>query len=65
VESYARNLGRRLGLDVIGSFDPRPFALTGRDFMDVEHVQLRALPNLRPLSYNPWTRDGTTSGPPP
>jgi hypothetical protein len=65
VETYARHLGRRLGVDVIGSFDPRPFALTTRDFKDVGHLQLQAFRNVRQLSNNPWTREGTTSGPPP
>jgi hypothetical protein len=65
VENYARNLGRRLGFDVIGSFDPRPLALTGRDFLDDGHLQSHALRNVRPLSNNPWTREGITSGPRP
>jgi hypothetical protein len=65
VETYVRNLGRRRRLDVIGSFDPRPFALTGRDFRDAGHLQMHALRNVRPLSNNPWSREGDTSGPPP
>jgi len=55
VEEYIRNLSQRCDFDVIGSYDPRPFALTGRDFMDEMHLNREALRILRPLTYNPWT----------
>jgi hypothetical protein len=54
VESFARNLGSRLGVEVVGSYDPRPFGLTWRDFRDEIHVGAAGLPNLRRLSSNPW-----------
>jgi hypothetical protein len=53
VESYARDLGSRLGVEVVGSYDPRPFGL--HDFSDDTHVEPAGLPSLRPLSGNPWS----------
>ena len=55
VEGYIRDLGVRLGFKVIGSYDPRPFAQTGRDFADSMHLRNEALPRLRSLDFNPWT----------
>jgi len=54
VEAYIRDLSLRLGFEVIGSYDPRPFAQTWRDFADGLHLRKEALPRLRPLSFNPW-----------
>jgi hypothetical protein len=54
VESYARNFGSRTGIEVVGSYDPRPFGLTSRDFRDDTHVGQAGLSSLRLLSGNPW-----------
>jgi hypothetical protein len=56
MEAYLRGLGLRLGLDVIGSFDPRPFAVAWSDFWDFEHLRMEALRNVRTLTENPWAR---------
>jgi hypothetical protein len=64
VETHARNLARRLGLEVIGSFDPRPFALTSQDFTDAGHLQMRALHKVGQVRHNPWTREGFAAGSP-
>ena len=55
VESYARDLGSRLGVEVVGSYDPRPFGLTGHDFSDDTHVEPAGLSSLRRLTGNPWS----------
>jgi hypothetical protein len=64
VEAFVRGLGERLRLDVVGSFDPRPFALTGDDFIDVAHMRMQALHKIGWLRENPWARGGSTGGAP-
>ena len=54
IEIYARNFGSRTGIEVVGSYDPRPFGLTSRDFNDDNHVGQAGLSSLRWLSGNPW-----------
>jgi hypothetical protein len=63
VETFTRRLGQRLRLDVIGSFDPRPFALTGGDFIDEGHIRMQALHKIGSLHENPWARGGSIGGP--
>jgi len=59
VESYTRDLGSRVDVEVVGSYDPRPFGLTSRDFSDDTHVGVAGLPSLRRLSGNPWNAKRT------
>jgi hypothetical protein len=54
VEGYVRDLGKRFHLDVIGSYDPRPFDLTWSDYLDEMHLRKEALTALRPVGYNPF-----------
>lgn len=47
VEAAVRALAGRLGGEVVGGFDPRPFGLSAADFYDEMHMARSAVPRLR------------------
>lgn len=45
-ETVAHDLGRRLGVEVIGGYDSRRYGLTRDDFRDYHHLAEKAFPKL-------------------
>lgn len=46
-EAVYRDIGQRLGIDMIGGYDPRPFGLSEQDFLDDLHPRRDAFVKLR------------------
>ena len=55
VETAVRALAEKTGVRLIGSFDPRPFTLTYKDFLDEMHVSKLAF-NRIVATTNPWRK---------
>lgn len=54
VETDVRKMAKRLGIPLMGSYDPRPLGLGPADYLDQMHIAKHALARLGVVEQDPW-----------